>query len=184
MTKKIAVAFLLSAVFAAPALAAEPRTFYGAIELGTWTQKDSGFANPGVVVVTGGYRLTSQVAFELGLYLPGYTTIDYGAGNTVTAKQSAFKAAVVGTLPVSEKFDLFGKVGFSSVYGQQDGTGIYSTTYSTTTSNVMYGLGGQFNINKSFGLRLQYESLGQRKLAPTATAVDISVTSLGLVYNF
>lgn len=184
MKKKIVATLFASMAFIAPVMAAEPNTYYAAIEAGVWTQKNSSFLNPGVVILTGGYRFSSNFAGEIGLYLPGYTKIDYGSGNTVTAKQSAFKVAAVGTLPLNEKFELFGKVGFASIYGQQDGTGIYSTTYSETTSNVMYGMGGQVNINNKFALRLQYEALGQRKLAPSATAVDISVTSLGLVYTF
>lgn len=182
--KKTMAVCLTSLALAAPALAGEPNTYYGAIEAGVWTQKNSSFLNPGVVILTGGYRVNTNLAAEIGLYLPGYTKIDYGSGNTVTAKQNAFKVAVVGTLPLGEKFEVFGKVGFASIYGEQDGTGIYSTTYSERTSNVMAGFGGQFNISNKFALRLQYESLGQRKLAPSATAVDISVTSLGLLYTF
>jgi OmpA-OmpF porin, OOP family len=184
MKKSIASALLLCAVAAAPAYAAQPNAFYGAIEAGSWTQRNSVFTDPGVIVVAGGYRFNPNLAVELGLYMPGKTTIDSGGGNTVTARQSAFRASAVGTIPLGEKFDLFGKIGLASIYAEQYGTGNTSAYSTETTSNVAVGFGGQFNINRSFGVRVQYESLGQRKLGPTTTAIDISVTSVGFVYTF
>lgn len=184
MSQKKVAAIVLSTALCVPAMAAEPNTFYAGMEAGVWAQKNSSFLDPAVIVLTGGYRFNSYFAGEIGLYAAGNTKLDYGGGNTITAKQSAFKVAAVGTLPLHPSFELFGKLGFTSIYGQQDGTGIYAQTYSATTSNTMYGVGAQFNITKHFGLRLQYEALGQRKLASNALAVDISVTSLGLLYTF
>jgi hypothetical protein len=184
MSKLKMAALSLSAALCGPSMAADTSGFYAGLEVGTWAQRNSSFKDPAVVILTGGYRLNPYFAGEIGLYAPGYSKIDYGGGDTVTAKQSAFKVAAVGILPLDPVVELFGKAGLTTIYGQQEGTGAYATTYSETTSNVMYGLGAQFHLARHFVLRVQYEALGQRKLAPGATAVDITVPSVGLMYAF
>ena len=45
-------------------------------------------------------------------------------------------------------------------------------------------LGMTFNFNKKVSMRVQYESLGKSKADPAASGVDVTVTSLGVYYNF
>ena len=183
--KKITSALLLLAVFAAPAMAAEPGRFYGSIDLGRWNMKDSNFPDPGVFVVTGGFQIAPQFAVELGLYGAGESVVYYPGSGSQIANQSAFTAAAVGTLPINERFQLFGKLGASFITAKITGTGAYAGTYTKeTTTNAVVGLGGQINFTKRFGMRLQYEALGKSKASPTDPGVDVTVSSIGLTYNF
>lgn len=183
--KRFATALLLSAAVAAPAVAADAGTFYGAIDLGRWNLKNSSYADTGVLVISGGYRMTPQVAAEIGLYGAGDTTLYYGGSTSTTASQGALTAAAVGRLPLNEKFELFGKLGMAFVTAKITGTGSYAGYYTKeTTNNLMVGFGGQVNFSKSLGLRLQYEALGKVKASPTDSGADVTVTSMGLVYSF
>ena len=183
--KKIAIAVLLSAFVVAPAFAANAGTAYMGLDYGTWSMSDNtGFSDPGVLTFSGGYRFTPNMAAEVGYAMAGDTTLSDPFGS-VTYKQSALKIAAVGTYPVNNQFDLFGKLGLAMVSGELSGTGFYSfVNYSATTNNLMYGLGGQFNVNPQFGIRLQYESLGKSKASSTATGVDVTVVSVGALFNF
>jgi len=182
--KKFAGALLLSAAISTPALAGDVGTFYGGIDMGTWAMSNTGFPNPGMFRVTGGYRFAPNLSGELGIAGAGESVICDGAGCLIY-NQGALTLAAVGTFPVNNQFDLFGKVGVSSISGKLTGTGWYAGTYAKeSTGNLMFGFGGQFNFNKKVGLRLQYESLGKSKSDPAATGVDVTVTSLGVYYNF
>ena len=177
--KKIASALLLSAAISAPAFAADVGTFYGAIDYGTWSMSPSGGSDPGAFSISGGYRFMPNVAVEVGYSMVGDITF---SGTSLTYAQSAFKGAAVGTYAINNQFDVFGKLGLAMVSGELSCTGC--TTSSATTSSLMYGIGGQYNISKEVGVRLQYESLGKSKGSSSATGVDVAVTSIGVVYNF
>lgn len=180
--KKIVSVLLLSAVISAPAFAANPNTAYVAVDYGTWTMSNAGvLPNPGVLTLSGGYHFTQNVGVEVGLGLVGDSTVFYPGGST-TYSQSIIKAAAVGTIPVAPQFDLFGKLGFDAISGTLTDTFAGSTSASTT--NLMYGFGGQFNIDNHMGVRVQYEVLGKTKASPTATGADVSSFSAGFVYTF
>lgn len=181
--KKFVAALLLSSVLAAPALAADPG-FYGAIDLGRWSMKDSNYADPGVFAISGGYRFMPQFAVEIGLLGAGESTLVY-SGGTTTANQGAVTAAAVGILPLNDRVEFFGKLGLSFITAKVTGTGTYAGVYTKETStNLLLGFGGQVNFNKNLGLRLQVEGLGKAKASATDTGADVTVTTLGLVYNF
>ena len=88
-------------------------------------------------------------------------------------------------MPVAPNVDLFGKAGLGLHTAEITGTGTYAGLYGKeTTTNAIFGFGGQYNVNPQFGLRLQYERLGKAKANSTATGADISRLSLGGVLNF
>lgn len=182
MKKVIAVA-LLASLAATPALAADQGAFVG-VDFGKLSMSNTGFENPGAVDLTGGYRFSQYVAIEGGLLIVGNTTLTDAYGS-ITYAQSAVHASGVFTLPLGESFGLFCKLGVDSVYGKLTGTGSYSYVDSnTTTTNGTYGVGGRFNINQHFAIKAQYESLGKSKASSSASGVDLTRTSVGMIYSF
>jgi OOP family OmpA-OmpF porin len=180
--KKIASALLISAAISAPALAAEPGTGYFALDYGSWAMANaSPFPNPGVLTFSGGYHFTENVGMEVGYAMVGDSTVNYGFGST-TIGNSALKFAAVGTLPVSPEFDVFGKVGIAMITGTLTDT--FLGSYSATTNNVMFGIGGQFNMSRDMGIRFQYEKLGKTKAQTGATGLDVTSFSVGIVFGF
>lgn len=180
--KKIATALLLFAAIATPAFAANPNTVYVAIDYGTWSMTNAGvLPNPGALTFSGGYHFTRNVGVEVGLALIGDSTVLYPGGQT-NYSQSAVKAAVVGTLPVAPQLDLFGKLGFDAISGTYTDT--LNGSSSASTTNLMYGIGAQFNIDNHMGVRVQYEVLGKTKAQFNAVGADVSSFSAGFVYTF
>lgn len=182
--KKIIATALLCAAVATPALAQKESHWYLALDAGTLKMQNSNYANPGSLTVSGGYRFNRNFALEGGLTGYGDSTLVYNNGTT-TAEQGDARFLAVGILPLSQSFDLFGKAGIGFHTAKVTGTGAYAGTYNKeTTTNVIIGFGGQFNINSRFGLRLQYEALGKSKSSPSDPGADISRVSIGGVLNF
>ena len=174
--KKILVASLVISLLASPAFAADSGG-YVAVDLQNWsTTNNAPMGNPKMGVrIGGGYRFTPNVGVE----------VDYGqSGSSSTTggmsyKVSATQLAVVGTYPINPMFDVFGKVGMSANKATTTGT----TCNSCSKTSVMFGVGGQYNINQQLGVRLQYENLGK---VTNSGSDDLSATtlSLGVVYGF
>ena len=174
--KKILVASLLSSLFAMPAFAAAPGG-YVAADLQNWSATNTApFGNPGMGVrIGGGYRFTPNVGVEVDYAQSGSSS---AIGGT-TYKVSATQLAVVGTYPINSQFDVFGKVGMSANKVSLSA----GTCTNCSKTDVMFGVGGQYNINQQIGIRLQYESLG--KASNTGTNdTTVSALSLGAVYAF
>lgn len=179
--KKIAIGLLLSTAISAPAFAADAGTAYISADYGSWSMANAGsFSNPNAITLSGGYHFTPNIGIEAGYAAVGDSTVNY-IGGSMTYSQSALKVAAVGTYPITSQFDIFGKVGVDSISGKLDA---FPSSQSTSTTNLMYGIGGQYNINRQFGVRLQYESLGKTKADPAAPGSDVKSTSIGVVYNF
>jgi OOP family OmpA-OmpF porin len=143
--------------------------------------------NPGVLTFSAGYYFNSNVGVEVGYAFVGDSIVNYcdpilGCGSA-TLSQSAFKVAALGTVPVSPQIDIFGKVGLAMITAQLNDT-VFGISTSATTTNLMYGVGGLFHINKNMGVRVQYENLGKTKADPFAIGSDVSVFSAGFVYSF
>lgn len=178
--KKIAIAVLLSAFVATPALADNTGKYYVAGDLGTATYSDmSPFPNPGVVRIAGGYHFSPMVAAEVGYSMFGDSIVDYGFGSaTLTA--SSFQIAAVGSYPLSPEFDLIGKLGMSKNSAEITDTNFGSA--STSQSSLLIGLGAQYHVNSQVSLRAQYDNYG--KFSNTAPLMETTSFSLGVVYNF
>lgn len=112
----------------------------------------------------GGYRFTRNIAGEiafvdLGSYFGGFLD-QYGL---------AFDVMVI--LPVADNFEFFAKAGLFSwtvetPFADDDGT------------DLMYGLGAQFNVNRNIGLRIEYEEFTD------VSGGDVSLISAGVSYHF
>lgn len=178
---KTLAAVLLGAVLATPAFA-QNSNWYGAVDAGTLNMQNSNYASPGSLTVSGGYRMNPNLAFESGITLAGESTL-YSSGTSRTLRQSDLRVLVVGILPLSQSFDLFGKagIGFHSARITNNLNGNYD---QYTNTNAIFGFGGQFNFNRRFGLRLQYEALGKAKANESDPGADISRVSIGGVLNF
>jgi opacity protein-like surface antigen len=180
MNKTLAAA-LLCAVAATPVFAQSQGHWYGALDSGTLTMKNSSFPDPNTMSVAGGYRFGPNLAAEGSvLFVSDSTRTD--ASGTVNARQGGLQLAAIGFVPLSPSFELFGKagLGFHTVK-MTDSTGAYDPY---TTTNIIVGAGAQVNFSSRFSMRLQYESLGKAKSSATDTGADISRLSVGALLNF
>lgn len=166
--KKIAIAVLLSAFVAAPAVAADTG-FYAGVNVGSAKIDFPGFETTTSFEVLGGYSFNQNFAAELAY--TNFGSKDYPPIYNV--KSGAVSLKGVGSFPINEQFSVFAKLGLAS-------TTINDTGYSQSKSDLTYGIGAQFNINKQVGIRLGYDVYK----ATDIIGVDQKNTSIGAVFKF
>jgi OOP family OmpA-OmpF porin len=142
-------------------------------------ESDTGFK------IYGGYQFNKNLGAEIG-YVDGGKATFSGSGIPVLgigpfsgdAKATAFTFAAVGTLPLNESFALTGKIGLAAWDSKvsANATGL-SGSASDSGTDLLYGVGARYNLNKNWGVTLDYE------------VVDVSdgsfnMSSLGLRYKF
>jgi opacity protein-like surface antigen len=157
----------------------------------------SALPNPLVLQLAGGYRYNQYWAAEAGYSLIG-DSVTKSTGTVVlneTLKNKVVHIAAVGTYTISSKFDVFGKLGLANTafdYTYSRSTQVATSgSGSATKTNLMFGLGAQYNINKRYNIHAQYENFGSTTVTntfsngTTASAnIGISVITVGGTYNF
>lgn len=134
MFKKFAAAAALLAASAA-SFAAEAPSFYAGAA-GTSTEID-GFDRESGYGAFLGYKFNQSIAIEAGYYRVADS--EYGSG-PLRADVSVDQAdlSVIGTLPLSNGFDLYGRLGVARLEAKADVAGYRGKEHDT---NALYGLG-------------------------------------------
>lgn len=179
--KKIAIAILLSAFVATPAMADNTGGLYIAGDFGAATYSNmSPFPNPSVVRIAGGMHLSPVLAVELGYSMFGDSNTILPTWGPATISASSFQIAAVGSLPLSRQFDLIGKLGLAGNREEySDATGY---TASWSHSDLLIGFGAQFHVNSQVSLRALYDNYGKfDNIYPPMKATSFS---LGVAYDF
>jgi OOP family OmpA-OmpF porin len=165
MMKKIAIAILLSASFAAPAIAAD---WYIGVNAGQNKMDFPGIKSSTAYSVFGGYSFNEYIAAELAY--TNFGSADRDAGGSL--KGNATSIAAVGSLPLGRDFSLFAKLGYAS-------TKVENST-SETKDDVTYGAGVQYNLLSNIGIRLGYDNY---RVGSTTTK-DSGLVNLGVLFKF
>jgi len=150
-----------------------------------------------------GYRFHRFFGAELGLAQFGdlkstaKTEMDFddGRGFVPASVSLTFTAggpmlSAIGILPLGERFELFGRLGYlftssersltSRVDGQSGGFG----SAKGDSQNPVYGIGFGWNINQVYSIRGEYQQLDQLGQENRTGAEDVSVMGLGLLIRF
>jgi OOP family OmpA-OmpF porin len=168
MFKKIAIAATL-AIMASSSFAADKPSYYAGVDVGS--TKIDGFSGHntsfgGFV----GYQYNENVAVEAGYRRLADFDVAVGSANAnVTLNQAAL--SVVGTMPISTEFNVFGRLGYNHI----DAKGSFRGNSATeSVSRAVYGIGMGYNIAPNVAARLEIQK-------PSADTTNISV---GLAYKF
>jgi len=192
--KKIVIVALLSAFAATPALADNTGRFYvagdlGPVSLSNTTVPPVGsytattFQNPNMIRIAGGYHFSPMMAVEIGYAKFGDSTISYPGIGDATLAMHSFQVAAVGTFPLNPQFDLIGKLGFSNNTEKLTGTGGFANiNTSESKTDLLIGIGAQYNVTSQVGIRAQLERFG--KYDSFSSPVRASVLSVGVAYTF
>ena len=123
----------------------------------------------------GGYRFNRYVAAE-GTYADwGEVSAANSTGVRAEASQNSYGLAVVGTLPLNERFELFGKAGFLMTSQETRRVGATTSSVSRDETELHYGLGGRLLFTRNLGLRGEWENTDKLK---------VEMLSIGLEYRF
>jgi OOP family OmpA-OmpF porin len=139
----------------------------------------------------GGYQLNKNLAleggyFDLGKF--GFVATTLPAGTlTGQIKLKGLNFDLLGTLPLSEKFSAFARLGL--IYTEAKDTFVGSGAVAVNDPNPRkrsagpkFGLGVQYDFTKALGMRFEGERY--RVKDAVGSTGDIDLLSLGLVYRF
>ncbi len=139
--------------------------------------------------VLGGYQFNKYWGAE-AFYTEGGSFSGTNLAGSVagSGKADIWGVDAVGTLPLSDAFSLYGKLGLANV-NTNISTVPLSTLAGATRTAVTYGLGGQYNVTPSFGLRLGWDRYGAETSGATGVAgskdhYHLNVYSLAGVFKF
>lgn len=164
MFKKVIAAAALS-VLAGSVFAAPTDNVYAGLDLGNTSidGMDGSQISIGGFV---GYSFNTWVAVEGAYRHLGTWTV-----NGVDANASQTAVSVVGTLPLNEKFNLFGRIGYNRLTAEASYMG-YS--YTDHTNGTLIGIGGGYNFSEKISGRVELQK-------PDSSSTNVNV---GVVYKF
>lgn len=144
----------------------------------------------------GGYQLNRNFAVEGGYFDLGRSSYTVNANRVIDNAPGTFNGEtrvrglnldLVGMLPVSDRFSVFGRVG--AAYAQSranfNSTGAVPVNPSNTRrndTNLKVGLGMQYAITQALALRAELERY--RINDPVRNRGHIDMASVGLIYRF
>ena len=188
------VALLAGAVLAsAPALAQDSGWYAGA-SIGQTKAKDActGLAGTGITCddkdtafsIFGGYQVNQNFGVELGYTDLGKVTAS-GGGATASIEAKGFELVGVGTYPINQQFDVYGKLGFFrwDLDASASGPG-GSFSQSESGTDLTFGLGVKYNFTKNVGMRVQWQQYKDIGNEATTGTSDVDVIGVGIVFKF
>jgi opacity protein-like surface antigen len=146
--------------------------------------KETGFT------VGGGYKFNETFALELAYRDLGsaseYTSVvtaDEVIHLGIEMEFTAIQAALVAQHPLSEKLNIFGRVGIADLEVKatgniSDGVDNVSETDSVSKNKAVYGVGLGYVVSPSFTLRAEYSQYAKWE------GLKVSTLSLGFTYQF
>ena len=194
MQKKVLVTALLAGFAALPTLAMAQAKgnadlgFYAGISAGQSKSDCSGSSGScddkdTAYRIFGGYKFHPNIAVEGGYSPLGETSASFPAGK-ITAEANAWDIVGVGSWPLGNNFSILGKLGFYNAELKLSGL----ASGKKTTTDLTYGIGGQYDFNRNLGLRLEWNRYSKVK-APDLAGVsggdtDLDVLSVGALWRF
>jgi OmpA-OmpF porin, OOP family len=125
--------------------------------------------------VLGGYRFNRYVAAEASYLDWGEVTVGTSTGARAAATQSSYGLAVVGTLPIGERFELFGKAGFLKTEQETRRITPNPSTFNRDETELNYGLGVKYAFTRNWALRGEWENTDK---------LNVELLSIGVEYRF
>lgn len=160
--RKVLLGTLLTALATGPAVAAEQGPYLGFAlsesDDDILNETDSGFK------LFGGYTLSPNLGVELAF-------VDLGEFSSGNLEQDGLSVHLLGYLPVSQSFDLFGKVGFFNWEVRASGL-------TDTGTDISYGFGGEVRVSNQLAIRAEWETYDD------VSGGDVDLFSLGLSLRF
>jgi OOP family OmpA-OmpF porin len=180
MMKSILALVVLAAV-SVPAMAEDAGNRYFGAAAGTAIfSNTSPSTNTNVFSIISGYHFNPLLAVEIDLSVFGNFTVGNGVSSS-TVTGNSLQIPLVGYLPVSQDFDLIGKIGLAMNNSTSSTTLPGQADPNLTQYDVFVGLGAQYNINPEFSLLALYDNYG--RFENTASPINASSFTLGLVYH-
>jgi len=184
-----------AAVMAVPAVSmAQARAdtgWYVGITLGQSDFKNidcSGFScdkKDTAVRILGGYQINRNFAAELGYHDLGKLTAS-APGASVEVKANAWELVGIGAWPVANQFSVYGKLGIYRGQARASAslTGLGSGSRMEPNTDLTYGLGVQYDLNRELGIRVEWQRYDKLGGDSIGGSFNVDVLSVGAVWRF
>ncbi|HTN64631.1 MAG TPA: outer membrane beta-barrel protein [Burkholderiaceae bacterium] len=168
----------------------DPRISGGLLDHGFTSSIDDDDRDIGYKIF-GGYQFNRNFAleggyFDLGKF--GYTARTVPAGTlNGSSRIRGLNLDLVGTLPITDKFSAFARVGmnYADVRDSFSGTGavrVLDPNPSKREANYKFGVGAQYAFTEALAMRVEAERY--RINDAVGNRGDIDLVSVGLIYRF
>jgi hypothetical protein len=150
MFKKIAAVAAL-VLSSSAAFAAQPQPFYVGGDISS-TKFDDADRETGFGVFAG-YKFNETVAVEAGYHRAADLDVMVGS-ETVGVKMNQASLSVIGTLPLSNGFNVYGRLGYNRLEAKASYQG---QSASDSTNEVLYGIGMGYSITPTIMARAELQ---------------------------
>lgn len=193
--KHTMVALSIAAAMVSGTVLAAQDGFYIGASLG---RSSAGSPTPNLILtkstdtvggVLAGYNFNKNWGAELFYSGAGkYTGVNAAGTVRGNGKADVWGLDAVGTLPISDSFSLYGKLGVAKAKSSVS-TVPASTLAGANRTAVTYGLGGSYNFTQSFGIRLGWDHYGAATTGGSGVVgakdnYNSNVYSLAAVFGF
>lgn len=144
--------------------------------------------------ILAGYQFTRNWGAEAFYTGVGKSTAqDIARTANINSKADAFGVVGTGTLPLSDAFSLYGKLGYASVKTTVSCTAVVGGAAcgalgpsNATRGAATYGLGGVYNATSNIGIRLGWDRFAGAVTNPNGAQnnYNANVYSLAGVFQF
>jgi len=139
----------------------------------------------------GGYQFNRHLAVEAGytdLGEVGVSGVLSGVSVRGTVEVTAFELMGVGSIPLMDRFSLYGKLGLYHAETKQNVTGSLGTVTVTDNdkeknTDLTFAFGARFDITRNLGVRAEWQrylDVGGGEIGED----DVDVLSVGLLFRF
>ena len=191
--KRIVAVLMLSVAISIPAFAVD-QGYYVYADWDIYSLSNAPVRHSDGISIGGGYHFNPYAGVEAGFtafsgfLLENAPQISPGPSVSESMGAYSYQVSAVGTIPLSDRQDLFGKLGWASStldYSYSTpagGTG----SGNATKSNTLFGIGWWYALGQNVKLRVQYENLGKVNMTVNSKAYEIGmeVFTMGWVYDF
>jgi OOP family OmpA-OmpF porin len=169
-------AVLLGAVILVMPFVAKAEGSYLKFGLGQSEYRATGSVNETAASLAYGFSIDKNFGVELG-YINFGKNKEGDASFSSSVQRQAFYIAGIGSLPLTDAFSLFAKLGIAANKYERkfDSIGI-SESENVTKTKSMFGLGLSYNFTKEIAGTLEYQDfgkVGEDKVKATAITAGI-----------
>jgi OOP family OmpA-OmpF porin len=133
--------------------------------------------------IYGGLEVNEYIAMEVGYADLGEVKVSGTPSGT--AEVNGMTIQVIGTYALNPSFSLIGRGGMNILNLEKNGS-IAGASNNVGDTDVAWslGLGGQYNLSKSVGLRVEWERYFKVGDQDTTGETDVDLISAGVVFKF
>lgn len=135
--------------------------------------------------IYGGLEVNEYISMEAGYVNLGEVEVS-GTPSSGTAEVHGMTIQVIGSYVINPSFSLIGRGGMNILNLEKNGTIAGTTNNNVGDTDVAWslGLGAQYNLSESVGLRAEWERYFKVGDEDTTGEIDIDLISASIVYTF